>query len=133
MKTHMPTKTTDSWKEQVRDWWYSIQDLLAKKDICLHERKRVEIETIIKDIITTLQKEADERVAEARRKEKIELINKLGYYVQHDTECILSHGEAGRPTKDGSYETRYAGKWFKVGAEPKCDCGLEQALTPDPK
>ena len=47
-----PDKRVEDWKEKVRDWWYSIQDLLAEKDICLHERKRVEIETIIKDTLT---------------------------------------------------------------------------------
>ena len=43
----------EQWKIEVRDWWYAIQDLLAEKDICLHERKRVEIEHIITQALQT--------------------------------------------------------------------------------
>lgn len=52
--THKPTaEVSVDYKEQLRDWWYSVQDLLAEKDICLHERKRVELETIVKQALQT--------------------------------------------------------------------------------
>lgn len=54
------------WKVEVRDWWYSIQDRLAEKDICLHERKRVEIENIIKNVLTAKNAEIEEAMREER-------------------------------------------------------------------
>ena len=100
----------------------AVGSSIAHYDMFLKEELRT--------LLTTLRKESEEAVAEARRKAQIELVRQLGYYLEHDSQCILSQGEAGRPTKDGGYETKYAGKWYKSGTEPKCDCGLEQALTP---
>jgi len=53
-------------KEQLRDWWYSVQDLLAEKDVCLHERKRVELEKIFTQL-------------NANRTAEMEVARKEGY------------------------------------------------------
>ena len=63
-------------------------------------------------------------------------IERLTEYVEHTKECIRSFWHAGRPTKDGGYETNFRGKWYQskpVNEEPKCDCGLEQALEGNEK
>lgn len=52
-------------------------------------------------------------------------------YATHESDCILSFWEAGEPTKDGGYRTKFKGKWYQsrpINKEPKCDCGLDQAL-----
>jgi hypothetical protein len=53
-------------------------------------------------------------------------------YVVHDSKCILSFWEAGEPTKNGGYRSRYKGKWYESkpkNKEPKCNCGLEEVLA----
>ena len=57
-----PEIEREEWRLQVRDWWYSIQDQLAEKDICLHERKRVEMEQIVKNALTTHDAELWEKI-----------------------------------------------------------------------
>ena len=56
----------------------------------------------------------------------------LNNFEQHDLTCILSQWSQGRPTENGGYETMYAGKWYQnrpVDETPKCQCGLDQALS----
>ena len=56
---------------------------------------------------------------------------KLIAYVSHTNKCILSFWEAGEPTKDGGYRTKFKGKWYQskpVDETPKCDCGLDEAI-----
>lgn len=68
----------------------------------------------------------------AERKRCAERAHDLIYYTQHERDCILSAGSAGRPTKDGGYETKYAGKWYQsrpVDKTPKCTCGLAEAIA----
>lgn len=59
-------------------------------------------------------------------------VERLREYVAHTNDCILSFLEAGEPTKDGGYRTKYKGVWYQskpINEEPKCDCGLEEALS----
>lgn len=54
-------------------------------------------------------------------------------YIQHEEDCITQAWSAGRPTEDGGYECKIAGKWYQtrpVDKTPKCTCGLEQILKP---
>lgn len=56
---------------------------------------------------------------------------KLGEYLRHKENCILSQYEGGRVTEDG-YEQQFAGKWYEirpVDRTPKCDCGLVELLA----
>jgi len=66
------------WKENLRDWWYSVQDLLADKDVCLHERKRVEFEHIIQKALTTAQSAKVEEVRVSIKRELDELSDMFG-------------------------------------------------------
>lgn len=53
-------------------------------------------------------------------------------YATHEPHCILNRWEAGEPTPDGGYRSKYAGKWYQskpVDETPKCNCGLDSALT----
>lgn len=57
-------------------------------------------------------------------------IARLKEYAEHGN-CILSFWEAGEPTSDGGYRTKYLGKWHQsrpVNEEPKCECGLDELL-----
>ena len=65
---------------------------------------------------------------EARRRE--EERERIMPWVEHDNQCILQQDQRGEPTEDGGYRRMYAGVWYKSGEEPKCDCGLAEALTP---
>ena len=56
------------------------------------------------------------------------LVERLMPWLEHDTRCILQQNERGEPMEDGGYRTMYAGVWYKRGEEPKCDCGLDQAI-----
>lgn len=50
-------------------------------------------------------------------------------YASHETLCVLTFWEAGEPTPDGGYRTKYAGKWYQtspVDKTPKCTCGLDE-------
>jgi hypothetical protein len=53
----------------------------------------------------------------------------LREYCCHDTSCPLAQWSQGRPTKDGGYETMYAGKWYQGDDKPACTCGLGAALA----
>ena len=58
----MNTPDTE-WREKVRDWWYSVQDLLNEEvNVSLPEHKRVEIEQIIKEVIFSRDTYWKERV-----------------------------------------------------------------------
>jgi hypothetical protein len=62
---------------------------------------------------------------------RLEAAEQVHEYAAHDNGCILTFWEAGRPTPGGGYETKIAGKWYQfrpVNEEPKCDCGLDEAL-----
>lgn len=59
-------------------------------------------------------------------------MEELEQYVHHDIQCIRDQWSAGRPTKDGGYEQKFAGKWYQarpVDKTPKCDCGLDDILS----
>lgn len=56
---------------------------------------------------------------------------KVAEYAEHTKECIRSFWEAGEPTQDGGYRTKFKGQWYQskpVNEEPKCDCGLDEVL-----
>ena len=57
-------------------------------------------------------------------------------YAMHTGMCILASRSAGRPTENGGYEMMYGwgerAKWYQtrpVDETPKCNCGLDDALT----
>ena len=52
----------------------------------------------------------------------------LDDYGQHRSSCILTRWEAGEPTPDGGYRTKYAGVWYDVKTPPACQCGFTAAL-----
>lgn len=57
---------------------------------------------------------------------------RLSQWLEHSRGCILSQFSAGEPTEDGGYRNKYAGKWYQsrpIDKTPKCDCGLDEALT----
>lgn len=63
---------------------------------------------------------------------RAEVLEKLDVWVEHTNRCILSQGSAGRPTEDGGYENKYAGKWYSsrpINNTPKCNCGLNETLA----
>lgn len=65
----------------------------------------------------------------SQTREETELV--LNPYLAHEKQCVVETIEAGRPTSDGGYEQKYAGKWYRatpVDETPKCDCGLLTAL-----
>jgi len=71
----MPSQQEENWRVQVRDWWYSVQDLLAEKDLSLSERKRVELEKIIISLTQAHKVEMEESIRKERAKIALELNN----------------------------------------------------------
>lgn len=58
----------------------------------------------------------------------------LGHFGEHDRDCARKRFEGGRPKEGGGYEMMYAGVWYEakpVDRTPKCDCGLDDACSPD--
>jgi hypothetical protein len=61
---------------------------------------------------------------------RLEAAERYNEFTTHESDCILSFWEAGAPTPDGGYRTKYAGKWYQsrpTDETPKCNCGLDQA------
>ncbi len=61
--------------------------------------------------------------------ERMKAAEAMNDYAAHETGCILTYWEAGEPTPDGGYKTKYAGKWYEskpINKEPKCNCGLRE-------
>ncbi len=61
---------------------------------------------------------------------RLEAAEALVEYACHPRECIRTYWEAGEPTSDGGYRTKFKGVWYQskpVNEEPKCDCGLDDA------
>lgn len=56
-------------------------------------------------------------------------VEALGEYGSHEMPCLLAQWHAGRPTKDGGYETRYGDKWYQRDDKPLCTCGFEDDLA----
>jgi hypothetical protein len=64
--------------------------------------------------------------------DKIDRLERVLDYTQHDDMCILSYWEAGEPTPDGGYRTKYKGKWYQsnpVDETPRCNCGLGELFA----
>ena len=60
------------------------------------------------------------------------IAEKLADHLEHSSDCIRSFQEAGEPTPDGGYRTKYKGKWYDsrpVNKEPKCDCGADEIFA----
>jgi hypothetical protein len=57
------------------------------------------------------------------------VVEEMMPWLEHDNQCISTQHERGEPTADGGYRTMYAGVWYDRGKEPKCDCGLDNAIT----
>lgn len=50
-------------------------------------------------------------------------------YGVHADRCVLRFWEAGEPTADGGYRSKFAGKWYQskpIDETPKCTCGLDE-------
>lgn len=61
---------------------------------------------------------------------RLEAIERMERYLTHDDTCILNYQEAGEPTSDGGYRTKFKGKWYQskpIDETPQCDCDLEEA------
>lgn len=66
------------------------------------------------------------------RKGMEELLGDISEYLHHDRDCIESQYEQGRPTENGGYECKIAGKWYQsrpIDETPKCDCGLNTKIS----
>ncbi|MFA5424272.1 MAG: hypothetical protein WC374_10490 [Phycisphaerae bacterium] len=114
----MPTNNQEKWAKKFRKQFGFIEG-----------RNRVPV-----NMDCRLWGTVDEAVAFLRqeiRQAKIETINNLSEYLEHRPECIRSRYAAGRPTANG-YEQLFAGKWYEsrpIDKTPKCDCGLDQAIS----
>jgi hypothetical protein len=55
----------------------------------------------------------------------------------HASDCVAGQFRAGRPTKDGGYESLFGygknEKWYQKDEAPPCTCGLSEALAAEPK
>ena len=61
----MTTPKESGWREGLRGWWYSVQDLLTEEaNVCLPEHKRVELEHITRDAVATAIAATEARVVE---------------------------------------------------------------------
>lgn len=61
---------------------------------------------------------------------RLEAAEALQDFAAHEHDCIRNSWEAGEPTPDGGYRTRFRGKWYQskpIDQTPRCDCGLEEA------
>jgi len=58
-----------------------------------------------------------------------EMVKALEEYGSHQLPCPLAQWSRGRPTKDGGYETMYAGKWYQGDDKPECTCGFSAAVA----
>ena len=75
----------NQWKKQVRDWWYGLQDSYSNvMRIPPHEWKRVEIEHIIKEAITTAKREVLREVRELVKRHETQ-----GVTSEATVRCIL--------------------------------------------
>ncbi len=74
------------------------------------------LETFIRNILSLAQQRTEKKCDD------------LKDYCVHQTGCPLAYWEAGRPTNDGGYETKWSGKWYKEPKRPKCTCGLSDLL-----
>lgn len=78
--------------------------------------------------LQALQADLDKEGLVVVSKKRVEALEGIADYSEHTKKCILSFLEAGEPTPDGGYRTRFAGKWYQsrpINEEPKCNCGLE--------
>jgi len=71
-------------------------------------------------------------IARALQEERKRVLESLEDYICHSDRCILAQWQAGEPTEDGGYRTKYAGKWYQsrpIDETPKCNCGLQESLN----
>lgn len=88
--------------------------------------KRSEVIVLVAEVIASTRRQAAKEVVES------EVLETLLDYAVHQPDCILNRCEAGEPTEDGGYRTKYAGKWYQskpVDETPKCNCGYTEAMT----
>lgn len=99
-----------------QDEWKSHADQLARQ---LAEQK---LETIgLMGSIEHFQKAEGEGYRRG--------VEEMGEYADHSRYCIRSFQEAGEPTADGGYRTKFKGVWYQsrpVNQEPNCECGLDE-------
>ena len=79
--------------------------------------------------IVTMDRDVWKQRAESKMAIWRETLEKLQDYTSHEMSCPLAQWSQGRPTKDGCYETMYAGKWYQGDDKPACTCGLGSALA----
>src|SRR3990167_2328383 len=86
----------------------TLQELMTSK-VNMQE----EIENILLRIDLTY-KETAKLIEALIKKHEREVLEKVLDYVEHERDCILNGYSAGRPTKDGGYETKIGGKWYQA-------------------
>ena len=67
----------------------------------------------------------DIKALEAINARLAEALEEYGVHMAH---CLLSQRRAGRPTKDGGYESKYGDKWYQGDDKPACTCGLSDIM-----
>lgn len=74
----------------------------------------------------------EERALHAKTREELDAAyDALANYGTHDSKCVHSRCDAGRPTPSGGYEWCFAGTWYEVrpnDCTPPCTCGFTAAL-----
>ena|SRR3990167_3311263 len=102
---------------QVNEWEKELRTILLGASGIDDERYI----RLISALISHLLSEQEERI-----------VGDLSEWIRHDSQCICSQWSAGRPTEDGGYESKFAGKWYQkrpIDKTPKCDCGLNDVLS----
>lgn len=113
-----------------------VTEGVTEKDIekaaqlwCLpkHSNKEMDVE-----FATSIAKALAAERREVRKNAlEIKELGDLHEFLAHDLTCILTSWEAGEPTENGGYRSKYAGKWYEsrpVDKTPKCNCGLDKAF-----
>ena len=93
-----------------------------------YSKLRSDLKLFLSNVLSTERTKSREEY----KKEVEKLLEELSDYAEHEPQCIRSQFSAGRPTKSGGYEQKFAGKWYKtrpVDKTPKCDCGLSDIFA----
>ncbi len=126
--------------ESVRELLYSkITDWFDVEDWTNHEKGITEVDAHLNaiDSVAKVYAERDDLAAKVAALTALvaqsstqyrEMVKALEEYGSHQLPCPLAQWSQGRPTKDGGYETMYAGKWYQDDDKPTCTCGFDSAL-----
>ena len=125
---HAPASSSEPWATQRQNLLKSLQKYPA-----------ITLDVIDAAYLAGLEASREEtsRLLATSQRELIAKLEEVFpfFYCEHTSDCIRSQFEAGTPTDDGGYKVKYAGKWYEakpVDKTPKCDCGLDKALSAVP-